>query len=93
MTGTFVADVIGWAGAVGLLLAYAALSSGRLRVGPVYHLLNLGGAAGLALNGAVHRAWPSTALNVVWLAIGIAALRRTGSRARAADSGPTDHPA
>lgn len=70
------ADAIGWAGAACLLLAYARLSSGRLAVGLWYHLLNLGGAAGLVVNGAFHRAWPSTALNLVWLGIGLAALRR-----------------
>ena len=71
------ADAVGWAGAAGLLLAYARLSSGRLTVGWRYHLLNLAGAGGLAVNGAVHHAWPSTALNLVWLGIGVTALHRT----------------
>jgi hypothetical protein len=70
------ADAIGWAGAACLLLAYARLSSGRLAVGLRYHLLNLAGAGALAVNGAVHHAWPSTALNLVWLAIGLTALHR-----------------
>jgi hypothetical protein len=83
---TLVADVIGWAGAACLLLAYAWLSSGRLTVGLRYHLLNLAGAGGLAVNGAVHHAWPSTALNVVWLGIGLAALR---AALRAADPART----
>jgi hypothetical protein len=73
------ADVIGWVGAACLLLAYAWLSSGRLTAGIRYHLLNLAGAGGLALNGAVHQAWPSTALNVIWLGIGVAALRAAGA--------------
>ena len=78
------ADVIGWAGAACLLLAYGWLSSGRLTAGLRYHLLNLAGAGGLALNGAVHQAWPSTALNVIWLGIGVAAIRgaATGRSAR-----------
>ena len=29
----------------------------------------------LAFNGAYHHAWPSVALNIVWLAIGVVALR------------------
>jgi hypothetical protein len=69
------ADAIGWAGAVGLLLAYAGLATRRLTAGVRYHALNLVGAGGLAFNGAFHHAWPSTALNVVWLAIGVVALR------------------
>ncbi len=72
----FVAEAIGWAGAACLLLAYARLSSGRLAVGMGYHLLNLAGAGGLAANGASHQAWPSTALNLIWLGIGLTALRR-----------------
>lgn len=73
------ADLIGWAGAGCLLLAYARLSRGRLAIGVRYHLMNLAGAGGLAINGAVHRAWPSTVLNLVWLGIGLfglAGLRR-----------------
>jgi hypothetical protein len=70
------ADVAGWIGAGCLLVAYALVSAGRLPVGLSYHLLNLAGAVGLAVNGAVHRAWPSAALNLVWLGIGAAALSR-----------------
>lgn len=68
-------DAIGWLGAVALLLAYAGLAAGRLPAGPGYHVLNLAGAGGLAFNGAYHHAWPSAALNVIWLAIGVVALR------------------
>jgi mannose-6-phosphate isomerase-like protein (cupin superfamily) len=72
---TLLADAIGWAGAACLLLAYAALASRRLAAGVGYHALNLAGAGGLAFNGAFHHALPSAALNVVWLAIGVVALR------------------
>lgn len=75
MTALLVADAIGWAGAACLLFAYAQVSSGRLTVGVRYHLLNIVGALGLAANGAFHRAWPSAALNLIWLGIGLAALR------------------
>jgi hypothetical protein len=71
-----VADAIGWIGALCLLLAYAGLATNRLTSGTRYHVLNLAGAGGLAFNGAYHHAWPSAALNVVWLAIGVIALRR-----------------
>jgi hypothetical protein len=90
-----VADVIGWGGAGFLLLAYAALSRGRLAIGVRYHLMNLTGAAGLAINGAMHRAWPSTVLNLVWLGIGLTGLRHTGARPRrsAPREGESAHPA
>jgi DNA-binding PadR family transcriptional regulator len=71
---TLLVDAVGWAAAGCLLVGYALLSSGRLGPGPRYHLLNLAGAVGLAANGAYHRAWPSTAVNVVWLGIGLTAL-------------------
>ena len=70
-------EVAGWGGAGCLLLAYALLSAGRLAAGVPFQLLNLAGSAGLLLNGAVHGAWPSAALNLVWLAVGAVALRRT----------------
>ncbi|GIH19465.1 CBU_0592 family membrane protein [Rugosimonospora africana] len=70
------ADAIGWGGAACLLLAYAGLSSGRLTAGLRYQVLNLAGAGGLVVDGAFRHAWPSTALNVVWLGIGLAAARR-----------------
>lgn len=70
------ADAIGWVGAACLLLAYGGLSSERLTAGVRYQLLNLAGAGGLVVDGAVRHAWPSTALNLVWLGIGLAAARR-----------------
>jgi hypothetical protein len=76
-----IAEVLGWCGAGALLLAYGLLSARRLTVtGPGYQLLNVAGALGLALNGAVNGAWPSTALNLLWAAIGVAALLRRASR-------------
>jgi hypothetical protein len=73
---SLLADATGWAGALCLLLAYAGLATDRLSTGVPYHVLNLVGAGGLAFNGAYHHAWPSAALNVVWLGIGVVALRR-----------------
>ncbi|MFJ1709848.1 hypothetical protein [Kitasatospora sp. NPDC088346] len=67
--------VIGWAAAGALLAAYALVSAGRLSgSGRAFQLLNLAGAAGLTFNSAAHRAWPSVALNAVWILIGLAAL-------------------
>ncbi|BCB77425.1 hypothetical protein GCM10022251_70930 [Phytohabitans flavus] len=68
-------EVAGWGGAGCLLLAYALLSAGRLASGVTFQLLNTAGAAGLLVNGAAHGAWPSAALNLVWLAVGVAAFR------------------
>ena len=49
--------------------------------------MNLAGAAGLAINSAVNGAWPSVALNLVWIAVGAVALAATP----AARPGPARH--
>lgn len=74
MSGRLLADTVGWAGAGCLLVGYGLVSAGRIAPGRGYHLLNLAGAIGLAVNGIVHRAWPSTVVNLVWLVIGMTAL-------------------
>lgn len=69
-------EVIGWAGAVLILGAYALLSFGRLRAeSPIYHLMNILGAAGFVVNSGYNGAFPSAAMNVVWIGIGVLALR------------------
>ena len=84
MTGLLV-DAAGWTGAVALLLAYALVSAGRLTGRSVgFQALNLVGAVGLLANGAWHGAWPSAALNAVWLVIGITALVRLARSSPAA---------
>ena len=83
---TLLVEGAGWLGAAVLLLAYGLVSAGRLSARDAgFQLLNLGGAAGLLVNGAFHGAWPSAALNGVWMAIGVVAvarLRRRGADAR-----------
>ena len=67
-------EVIGWAGTVLILTAYLLLSLGKLTNGRTYQLINLIGAVGLLVNGAVHAAWPSAILNVVWSGIAVFSL-------------------
>lgn len=70
MTGLLL-DAAGYAGAAALLLAYGLVSTGRLDGRSTrFQLLNLVGAVGLLVNGIWHGAWPSVALNAVWVAIG-----------------------
>jgi len=64
-------EVVGWAGAALILLAYLLLSAGRLTgQSLVYQGMNVVGAAGFVINGWWHGAIPSAALNVLWLLIG-----------------------
>lgn len=69
--------VVGWVGAALLLIAYGLTSAGRLPPGGGrFQSLNLAGALALTLNSGYHGAWPSVALNIVWIVIGAVALVR-----------------
>ena len=75
--------MVGWGGALLILAAYMLLSMGKLTgQSRRFQLMNVAGAAGFVINGYWHGALPSTALNVVWMAIGIVALWRIASRRR-----------
>ena len=76
-------EVAGWSGAGILLAAYALVSLRRLTGDSnAFQIMNIVGAAGIALNSGSNGAWASATLNLVWIAIGIAALTRRASRAR-----------
>ena len=64
-------EIVGWAGAALILLAYLLLSAGRMTGQSLsYQTMNVVGAAGFVINGWWHGAIPSAALNVLWLLIG-----------------------
>ena len=66
-----IVEVVGWGGAVLILLAYLLLSTGKLTgQSLVYQGMNVVGAAGFVVNGWWHGAIPSASLNVLWLLIG-----------------------
>jgi hypothetical protein len=77
-------EIVGWGGAVLILLAYLLLSAGRMTGQSLtYQAMNVVGAAGFVINGWWHGAIPSAALNVLWLLIGAIAswriIRKQGS--------------
>ena len=73
---TFV-DLSGWTGALLILGSYAMLSFGKIQArSPIYQWMNITGALGFIINCTANGAWPSVALNAVWLLIGFYALRR-----------------
>ena len=70
-------EVAGWVGAGLILLAYLLLSMGKVTgQSALYQWMNVVGAAGFIVNGWWHGAIPSTALNVIWLLIGVFATWR-----------------
>jgi hypothetical protein len=77
MTLHIAIEIVGWAGAGLILLAYLLLSAGRLEARSVtYQGLNLVGAIAFVINSGWNGAIPSAALNVVWAAIALFALVR-----------------
>jgi hypothetical protein len=80
---TFI-EIVGWLGAALILGAYALVSSGRVAArSALYQWMNVVGSAGFMINGGYHGAWPSFGLNVVWLVIGLIALRYNARTRRA----------
>lgn len=78
------ADIIGWIGAAALLLAYALISAGRVGGHDLnYQSLNVAGSLGLMFNSAWYGAYPSAVLNVIWIGIGLFALRSVFRKRRA----------
>ncbi len=82
-----IVTIVGWIGAAALLTAFALLTAGRMAAtGAVYLSLNFGGSAGLALSTAAAHAWPSSTVNVLWLAIGFGPLVRAWRRSEPAQA-------
>ena len=74
-------EAAGWIGAALILLGYLMVTTGRLTgQSAAFQWMNVAGAAGFIVNGWWHGALPSTALNVIWMGIGIVALLRISRR-------------
>ncbi|HET6938506.1 MAG TPA: hypothetical protein VFI19_07875 [Nocardioides sp.] len=80
-----VINVVGWLGMALLISAYALVTAGKLHgPGLTFQLMNLFGGGFLMVNSAYYGAWPSAALNLVWVVIGLVGLTR--ARLKAATS-------
>lgn len=70
-------DIIGWTGSACILAAYALNSFGKIKADSLsFQLLNLFGGIFFIIYTATKGAFASTALNVVWVIIAVAALIR-----------------
>ena len=88
-------EVIGWACTVLLVGAYAMVATHKLDArSPLYHVLNLAGAIGLAAFSIYKTAWPQVALNAFWggvaligIVIAVVAARKIRAGLPTGDSG------
>ncbi len=70
-------NILGWIGAIALLVAYALISAKRVEGDSTgYQLLNLVGSILLMLNTLYYRAYPSSFLNLFWMGVALYALRK-----------------
>ncbi len=76
-------ELVGWAGAVAVLVAYALVSNGRVTPRSLsYQLLNIGGAVGLVINAGWNGAIPSAVVNLIWIGIGLYTVATSASNLR-----------
>ena len=75
--------IAGWIGAVLLLTAHLLVSIRRLAGnGVLFQMLNVAGSAGLAGAAVAGKVWPSAAVNLVWIGVGVVILVRHALRRR-----------
>jgi hypothetical protein len=73
----FVVNVLGWVGTVLYLVAYALISSRKVEGDSLlYQGMNIVAGFLLVANTFYWKAYPSLALNVVWIGIGLFTLGR-----------------
>jgi len=66
------ADSLGWIGSILLIVGYWFNSKGKFNAQSLnYQLLNLIGSIFLIINTVYYGAYPSSAVNVIWVVIGL----------------------
>ncbi|PFG34763.1 CBU_0592 family membrane protein [Sanguibacter antarcticus] len=67
---------IGWTGAITAVIAYGLVTTKRITPDSLrFQAMNIVGAALLSVSATVYGAWPSAVVNVIWVGIGVFALR------------------
>lgn len=67
-------DIFGWIGMILVLIAYALLSTNKIKQGKLYQVLNFLAAIFMAIGLLPKNAWFSFTLQVVWGLIAIIAI-------------------
>ncbi|MCH8818726.1 MAG: hypothetical protein IIB03_00205 [Acidobacteria bacterium] len=82
MSTSLLVDILGWIGAIVLLVAYALVSKKQLEGdSTLYQVLNLIGSVTLMINGFYYGANPSGFLNIVWGSVAVYTLWTVRSKA------------
>lgn len=72
MTSELVIDIVGWLGAAAVLYAYFLVSTNRIKGNSLhYQFFNVLGALCLIVNTYYNHAYPSTVVNIIWIAVAI----------------------
>ena len=75
MSWQLIIDIIGWVGSIEVILAYGLNSYQKIKSDSLlYQVLNLTGGIFLIINTIYYGAYPSTAINVVWVVIATIAI-------------------
>ncbi|MEQ9302153.1 MAG: hypothetical protein RIF33_26470 [Cyclobacteriaceae bacterium] len=75
MSWQLIIDIIGWIGSFEVILAYGLNSYQKIKSDSLlYQLLNLTGGIFLIINTVYYGAYPSTAINAVWMVIATIAI-------------------
>ena len=87
-------DILGWSGALLLLVAYALLSARRLEGhAAAYQWMNIVGSLCLLSNAGYHGALPSAFVNSIWILIAFGALVYHAKRPAECAGGLEESPA
>jgi len=84
---TIAFEILGWFGAVACVAAYFLVSNRILSSqSALFQGLNLLGGLGLFANTLFRGAWPSAAVNLIWMGIAIAALARAQAHEKSSNN-------
>ena len=79
-------DIIGWSGSITLTIAYLMVSNKKIDPqSRAYQGLNVMASSCLIINTGFYGAYPATALNVVWVIVGLYFLSQIISGKMSAD--------
>ena len=73
-------DVVGWVGMVLVLSAYLLLSTGRIKNGYKYQMMNFLAGVCMAIGLFPKKAWFSFVLQIAWAGIAVGAMMKLGRK-------------